>query len=29
LTGVAEEYDLTNLDPICVGDPPLPGRLPQ
>ncbi len=29
LTGVAKDYGLTNLDPICEGDPPLPDRLPQ
>jgi hypothetical protein len=29
LTGVARDYGLTNLAPICEGDPPLPDRLPQ
>jgi WD40 repeat protein len=29
LTGVAKEYGLANLCPICEGDPPLPDRLPQ
>ena len=29
LTGVAENYGLTNLDPICEGDPPPPDRLPE
>ena len=29
LTSVAKDYGLTNLDPICEGDPPLPDRLPQ
>ena len=29
LTSVAGEYGVTNLDPICEGDPPLPDRLPQ
>ena len=29
LTGVARDDGLTNLDPICEGDPPLPDRLPH
>ena len=29
LTGVARDYGLTNLDPICEGDPPLPDPPPQ
>jgi len=29
LTGVAKDYGLTNLDPICEGDPPLPDPPPQ
>ncbi len=28
LTGVAKDYGLTNLDPICEGDPPLPDPPP-
>jgi WD40 repeat protein len=29
LTGIATEYGLTNLDPICEGAPPLPETLPR
>jgi WD40 repeat protein len=29
LTDVAREYGLTNLAPICEGDPPLPSRPPN
>jgi len=29
LTGVAREYGLSNIAPICDGDPPLPDPLPQ
>jgi hypothetical protein len=29
LTGIAKDYGLTNLDPICEGDPPLPDPPPQ
>ena len=29
LTGIAKDYGLTNLDPICEGDPPLPDLPPQ
>ena len=29
LTGVAKDYGLANLDPICEGDPPLPDPPPQ
>ena len=29
LTGVAKDYGLTNLDPICTGEEPLPEPLPQ
>jgi WD40 repeat protein len=29
LTGVAKDYGLTNLDPICTGGEPLPEPLPQ
>ena len=28
LTGIAKDYPLTDLDPICEGDPPLPDHLP-
>jgi len=29
LTGVERDYGLTNFDPICDGDPPLPDPPPQ
>ena len=29
LTGIAKDYGLTKLDPICEGDPPLPDLPPQ
>jgi hypothetical protein len=29
LTDIARDYGLTNLEPVCLSDPPLPDSLAQ